>query len=60
MKTKEQTEKNPKTKYVTDTIDILQFGTSLGGSWNTNSLNSKYMPSYSSSMIVKGKKLIND
>tara|TARA_R110002012_G_scaffold2179_1_gene10428 strand:- start:11006 stop:11185 length:180 start_codon:yes stop_codon:yes gene_type:complete len=59
MKTEKQEKK--KTKYVTDTNDVLQFGISLGGSWYTNgNYQSKYMKSYSSSMIVNGKKLIND
>ena len=58
MKTENQEKK--KTKYVTDTIDILQFGRSLGGSWYTSTMNGKYMKSYNSSIIIKGKKLIND
>jgi hypothetical protein len=59
MKTEKQ--KKKKTKYVTDNIDVLQFGKPLGGSYYTSqSMQGKYMKSYGSSMIVNGIRLIQN
>ena len=51
MKTKK--EKKTKAKFVTDTIDVLQFGENgLGGSFYSPSTRNKYMqPRYNSASI---------
>ena len=61
MQTEEKKKENKETKFVTDSIDILQFGRSLGGSFYTSqTIQDKYMKTYGSSASVNGAKIITN
>ena len=61
MQTEDKKKKNKETKFVTDSIDVLQFGRPLGGSFYTNqTIQNKYMKTYGSSASVNGAKIISN